>query len=237
MRARGWMKALVAAGGAAFVLSACAPGVLQRVPTESGAPASFSAQAYERAAAQGRTVFRVDPAASLVTVEVRRGGSLARLGHDHVIAGHDVQGYLDPEAGRADMYVALDRLVVDEPALRQAAGFDTQPSAEAVAGTRRNMLEHVLDTARYPFASISVGGMKEGGAIAPLSVTLHDVSRTLRAPVHIDATADQMVVTGELELRQTDFGIVPLSVLGGAIVVQDSVLLRFRIRAVRLPTP
>ena len=59
-------------------------------------------------------------------------------------------------SGRADLYVPLDTLVVDEPALRAEAGFDTQPSAADIAGTRRNMLEKVLEADRYPFALIAV---------------------------------------------------------------------------------
>ena len=41
-------------------------------------------------------------------------------------------------------------------------------------------------------------------------------------------------MSGELALRQTDFGITPLSVAGGAIQVQDEVKLRFDIHARRM---
>ena len=52
---------------------------------------------------------------SRIVIEVRRGGTLAQLGHDHVVVSHDVAGYVAPAEGRADLYVRLDRLVVDEP--------------------------------------------------------------------------------------------------------------------------
>ena len=41
------------------------------------------------------------------------------------------------------------------------------------------------------------------------------------------------IVAGAFTLKQTDFGIVPMSLLGGAIEVQDAVDIRFRLRAVR----
>src|SRR5690348_7020862 len=57
---------------------------IKSVPGEP--PQTFDEQVYQRSAAQGQPIYRVDPTASLVVVEVRRAGSLARLGHDHVVA-------------------------------------------------------------------------------------------------------------------------------------------------------
>jgi len=50
-------------------------------------------------------------------------------------------------------------------------------------------------------------------------------------PAQIDALADGLVVSGRLSFKQSDFGIVPLAVLGGALQVEDRVDLRFRIVA------
>jgi hypothetical protein len=227
-------RAGLAAVLAAVLLSACAPPISQLPPVAGRPPADFPEQAYRQAAAQGRTVFHVDPASSLVTIEVYRGGSLARLGHDHVVASHDAQGYVLPDTGNADLYVELDRLVVDEPALRAEAHFDTQPSPEDIAGTRRNMLgSGVLDAARYPFARVHVAGVSGTGdaRVASVSITLHGMTRATQVPLRIETSADEMTVSGRLTLRQTDFGIAPLSVLGGAIQVKDAVDLSFRLHA------
>jgi hypothetical protein len=56
------------------------------------------------------------------------------------------------------------------------------------------------------------------------------VTRQERIPLQIEAGAEGIQVTGRVTLKQSDFGIVPLSILSGAIQVQDSVDLRFRIR-------
>lgn len=229
------LKARLAIAILAGLVSACAPQIREQVPAEKAAPAAFPEAYYREAAAQGKSVFRVDPAQSLVVIEVRRVGSLARLGHDHVVASHDVEGYAAPDEGRADLYVRLERLVVDEPALRAEAGFDTQPSDSDIAGTRRNMLEKVLKAEQFPFVFIRVRGVETGrkGGTLPVAITLHGITRTLQAPAQVETEADQMSVTGRLAFKQTDFGIAPFSILNGALQVQDRVDLRFRIHARR----
>jgi YceI-like domain len=202
------------------------------VPPAQEAPPGFPEAYYRDAAAQGTRVLRIDPAESRVVIEVRRGGSLARLGHDHVIASHDVEGYVAPAAGRADLYLRFERMIVDEPQLRAEAGFDTQPTTADIAGTRRNMLSG-LEADTYPFALVGVTDRSpaERDAGMLVTLTLHGVTRVMEVPVQVERGTDGLAVTGQLFLKQTDFGITPLSVLGGAIQVQDAVTVRFRIRA------
>jgi hypothetical protein len=51
------------------------------------------------------------------------------------------------------------------------------------------------------------------------------------ANVDIDSGAGTIEVNGALNLKQSDFGIVPFSVLGGAIAVADELELQYRIVA------
>lgn len=229
---RGHIAALAAL---ALFLAGCAE--ILRVEAPVAPPAEFPEGYYLQALKQGKAVYRVDPAESLIVVEVRRGGSLARLGHDHVVASHDVTGYVAPGEGRADIYVALARLVVDEPELRKEAGFDTQPTESDIEGTRSNMLNHVLEAERFPFALIAVAGAdaKARKATLAVAITLHAQTRTLQVPVEIEADEKGVSVSGKLAFNQTDFGITPYSLLGGAIAVKDGLALRFRVRARRLP--
>src|SRR5438094_8956870 len=218
------------------LLAGCAPLLRVPAPARAAPPADFPEAYYREALAQGKPVFRVDPAESLVVIEVRRAGSLARLGHDHVVASHELGGYVAPDEGRADLYVALARMAVDEAALRAGAGFDTQPTESDIEGTRANMLAKVLEADKFPFALISVAGAnaKEKKTTLAVAITLHGYMRTLQVPAEIEADAEKMNVTGRLSFEQTDFGITPYSLLGGAIAVQNRVDLRFRIIA-RLP--
>lgn len=214
-------------------IAGCAPHIPpQTVALTAQTPADFPAGYYQQAKAAGRKILRVDPHHSLVTIVVRRGGALARLGHDHVVASHDVRGYVDPDGGRADLYVALERLVVDEPNLRAEAGLSTQPSKEAIEGTRRNMLEKVLEAEHFPFALISVIRDTKGSSALHVTITLHGTSKTWEVPAQIENLAGGIRLHGQMTFNQTDFGITPFSILGGAIQVQDKLDLRFQIHAV-----
>jgi YceI-like domain len=199
-------------------------------------PPSFPLGLYRNALRRGQPVFEVDPAQSLVVVEVRRAGSLARLGHDHVVASHDLRGYIAPDERRADLWVRLDRLTVDEPKLRAQAGFDTQPTAEDIAGTRRNMLGRVLDVEAHPWALIAVTRKAEGSDL-DVAITLNDVTRHVPVQAAIESNAGGDTVTGTLAFDQTDFGIRPFSILGGAVAVADRLHLRFTVVAHPLAGP
>ena len=201
-------------------------------------PTDFPAAAYAEAAARGQRVLQIDPTHSLLAITVRRGGTLARLGHDHVVASHTLQGYVQPEQGQADLYVALDQLTVDEPALRAQAGFDTQPSAADIAATRANMLGKVLQTSQHPFARIHVRTppSASGEVMLELDLTLRGVTRSFSVPAQIRDERDGLHIAGELSFDQSSFGITPFSILGGAIQVKDSLELRFEVQASERPT-
>lgn len=211
---------------------------------EASQPAGFPEAFYRMAAARGEAVFRIDAGRSRAVLLARRGGPLARVGHDHVVASRQLQGYAlmpgagraDAGAARADVYVSLEDLEVDDPALRAEAGLTTAPSPEDIAGTRRNMLEKVLESRRHPFMSIRVRGIEAEGAVAALAtdITLHGVTRALRIPAAIESDADNLMVAGRFSLRQTDFGITPYSILGGVLQVEDQVDLTFEIHARRM---
>lgn len=204
-------------------------------------PAGFPPGDYARAAARGERVYRLDPAQSTVVMRVYRAGALARFGHDHVVASRDVHGYvlLANDAGerRADLYAPLASLSVDEPALRAQAGFDTQPSQRDIEGTRRNMLAKVLEVGRFPFVSLHVDRVTGDPPMleADAAVTLHGETRTQRMALQLDAaSAETIYARGHFSIKQTDFGIVPYSLFGGALSVGDRVDIEFDLTGARV---
>jgi polyisoprenoid-binding protein YceI len=222
--------------GAALLAAGCAP-VPPSAPPEpapSGAP-DLDAAYYRGAAERGANVYRIQTGDSLVVVRVYRGGRLSKLGHDHVVSSREPHGFIDADRGRADLYVEVASLAVDDPAQRAAAGFESHPSESDIAGTRSNMLEKVLEAERFPFVVVRVRAVEPGALQAEL--TLHGVTRPLRIPATIEPDAEHIAVGGRFAVNQTDFGIQPLSVLGGALTVQDRVDLSFEIRAVRMTDP
>lgn len=235
------MRAIRATLLAAVLLVACA----QMPPAPTTAPPSrpidFPFDVYRLAAARGDTVYRVDPARSVVVIRVYRGGALARFGHDHVVASRDVDGFVlragAASAQRADVYAPLAALTVDEPALRAQAGFDTQPTQQDVEGTKRNMLDKVLEAERFPFVSLRLTGVGgEPPALrASAAITLHGKTVTIPLTVTLDtASAEQLYARGRFSVKQTEFGMVPYSLLGGALRVEDRIDIEFEIAAARV---
>lgn len=215
----------------ASLLVSCAPEARLQQPEKSIEPvAVWTESDYLQAQAQGKKILRVNAQQSLLVLEVRRAGAFARFGHDHVVASHDVTGFVSPADGRADLSVPLEKLVIDEAALRVEAGFMTQPTSDDIEGTRRNMLNKVLDAAQFPLALIHIERKSAESALA-VTIKLHGISRSFEVPVEMQETAEGLLVSGEMHFKQSDFGIVPFSILNGAIQVQDRLDLRFRIVA------
>jgi len=217
-------------------LAACAGKPAGSLPGEAPVAVGHADSDYRARLARGATVFRIDTARSLAVAEVRRAGVLAQFGHDHVVSSRDVSGFVVPDEGRADLSMPLGLLVVDDPALRAEAGFETTPSADDVAGTRRNMLGKVLEADRYPEVLVAVRGIGVGSDARPLraEITLHGTTAPVDVDAEVDRSADEIAVHGSFSLDQSRFGIVPFSILGGALAVQDRLAVRFRIHAHRM---
>lgn len=225
----GWQTVLLLLG--IVMLVACAPDVrLQKPEQGRTSAATFPENVYLQAEAQGKNILRVNSQQSLLVLEVRRAGAFARFGHDHVVASHHVTGYVAQSEGRADLSIPLEKLVVDEAALRVEAGFTTQPTPDDIEGTRRNMLGKVLNVSQFPVALIHI--QRKGTAnVLAVTINLQGISRTFEVPAEVHATDNSLFVSGNMHFKQSDFGIVPFSILNGAIQVQDRLDLRFRILA------
>lgn len=225
---------LIAAG-----LNACSgPRTETPVVSAAGLPVAD----YRAAAGRGETVYRIGAAGSLVTVYVYRDGPLAGLGHDHVIASRDVSGYAhwpdDPDAARADLVLPIESVVVDEADLRLAAGFETEPSDDDIAGTRANMFTSI-DAAAFPDIGLRVTlSRPPPEPRLKVDIRWHGATESFDVPVALTLTEARLDVSGSFELSQTDFGISPHSVFGGALSVADRLHVSFRLlgeRVTRFP--
>lgn len=207
----------------------------------AGPPGSLGAPGHE-----GRP-FDVVSRESLLTILAFRGGALAKAGHNHVIASHDLTGtfYVPQDVLRStfELHVPVAQLVIDEPGLRAQEGpdFPTDVPDSAKEGTRRNMLsEALLNGAQFPDLSLvsqhieSVeGAVGSTGATvrADVQVTIRATTHTISVPVSYSLTNGELVASGELPIKQTDLGLTPFSAMLGALQVQDELRVRFRIVA------
>lgn len=221
------------------VAAGCGPRRAEAPPPT--APAD-SAEATGSQIPSGATVYTIDADRSLVTLRVYRAGRLAKLGHSHVITSANEVGQAwtgdTPAASGFEVRLAVNDLIVDDPAARAAEGpdFPGELSDAAREGTRNNMLRaEVLDGERHPEIVVragSLGGTWDQPTVAA-SVTLKGHTRSIDMPLTIVRTDDAVVARGAFRILQSDFGITPFSIGGGAIAVADAVEISFEISAVR----
>lgn len=177
---------------------------------------------------------------SLLQILVYRGGAMARLGHNHVIASHHVTGTVfvseDPIRTRFDLQIPVNDLAIDEPAMREQAGADFPPGVPQSArdGTRRNLLSPaLLDGANYPTIRLrgtDVVSAGEGFDVG-VEITIKDQVRNVRVPVALERKDGALKATGEFPLKQSELGFKPFSVAMGSLVVLDDMRIRFEVVA------
>ncbi len=233
-----WPVAWRQLGSAAFCAGLLCLGACQ-TPPEYPTPAVPAGPTLPPPTAQA-TRYAIRSELSDVRFLVYRAGPLARLGHSHVVRPRTILGemYLANDFHRSGFALVMPvaDFQVDAAEARSVEGeeFAQPPDAEAIAGTARNMLgRSVLDAARYPQIDIRSVGLV-GPAWAPdvtVRITLRGVERDMTVPVAIDYRDEQVAVTAVFEVNQTDFGITPLSVLGGALQVANTVRVRMRLVA------
>jgi hypothetical protein len=182
---------------------------------------------------------------SLLTLLVYRGGTLSSVGHNHVIASHELSGTFyvpaDPLAASFEVRVPVTTLTVDEPELREkesAADFPPEVSQGARDGTRRNMLgPALLDADDYPEVLLwsvhleSASRAQAAELVAGIAAQVRGEWHTVRLTAHYELSADTLTVTGEAPLRQSELGLTPFTALMGALAVQDEMRLRLHLVA------
>jgi polyisoprenoid-binding protein YceI len=181
--------------------------------------------------------YRVDPAASEVLVQVGKAGLFKFAGHTHEVAA-PVEGHI--EADPADLARSSVTLTFQAAALRVTGKGDPPEDVpkvqEAMAGPK------VLDVSRFAqiaFTSRTVAGRALGATTFEVQVegdlALHGVTKTIVVPMRVEKAADgTLTATGRTTLKQTDFGIKPVSV-AGVVNVRNELDMTFRIVAKPVP--
>jgi len=226
---------LVIASLALLGLAACqtSPPVLETPPAVQPAPEATAVPA-------GAREYKVVAEESLLQILVYRGGAMARLGHNHVIASHHLSGsvYLtdDLAQSRFNVEFPVNELTVDEPAMREVAGADFPPGVPQSArdGTLKNMLsEALLDGANHPAVRLRASEVVAAGEYfdVDVEITLKDQVRHVRVPVTVVRKEGLVTASGEFPLRQSELGLKPFSAAMGALLVIDEMRVRFDVSA------
>lgn len=185
--------------------------------------------------------YAIVPQASTLHILVYRGGPMARLGHNHVVSSSSLHGTVWQGATLADagfdITVPVNDLVVDDNMARAAEGEDFAAAVgeDAKQGTKANMLrDTLLDGARYPEIRITSVRVRGDASAPEVTATLRikEQARQVTVPVTLQTVGPRLQVQGRFDIKQSDFGITPLSIALGALQVVDAVTIKFVLVAV-----
>lgn len=188
-------------------------------------------------------LYEIDVENSDIHWLVYRGGTFSRFGHNHVISVGELSGnvLLSPqlEESQFEMEIPVADLVVDDPALRELEDetFDSVPSPDDIAGTRKNMLsESVLDAEQHPFLRVTGTGPYGEVGSEMLDVTIEILGRSIPVslPTSIELTGDTLEATGTFQLTHEMLGMKPFSIMMGALAVGEPLDFAYRVVAHRV---
>jgi polyisoprenoid-binding protein YceI len=177
--------------------------------------------------------WQLDSTGSELTVHVFKSGLFSGFLHDHLFVPQQWSCTVEfdaahPEAFRAQLSVATASLRDNQPKLsaEDRAKVESQVASPEVLDATR--FPEIRFTADRLVASADKSEELQGTVFGKLS--LHGVTRPLEFPVRVWRRGDARVVLGKVSFNQSDFGISPLRKAGGAIAVEDRVLVDFALR-------
>jgi polyisoprenoid-binding protein YceI len=164
---------------------------------------------------------RIDTSASKITVYAYKSGLFSFAAHDHQIAVPISEGTLDEKARTIQFTVKTAEMKV----------LDPDESEKNRAEIRATMLgPKLLEAERFPtiaFKSTAVRQVDDSTAEVEGVLTLHGVSRNVRLTVSKRGSA----YSGSAKMKQSDYGLTPVSVAGGTVKVKDEVKVEFSVVA------
>jgi polyisoprenoid-binding protein YceI len=172
------------------------------------------------AAAAGAETRPIDTGRSTLTVFVYKSGLFSAFADDHVIRAPIASGSVSPDAPRGvEMSVRSANLKVLDPSL--AAGKRAEVQA-------RMLGPEVLDSATYPdivFTSTAIESVGPDRWTVTGRLSIHGVTR----PTTFVVAQQDSRYRGTAVLKQRDFGIEPISIVGGTVKVKDELKVEFDI--------
>jgi polyisoprenoid-binding protein YceI len=160
----------------------------------------------------------IDVQRSTISVHVGKAGLLSAAGHDHTIDAPISSGTLrESPTPHVEFTVETARMTVKP---------DPKVDAKTQAQIQKDMQEMTLETRKFPeiaFRSSRVDKLAADQWKVEGDLSLHGVTK----PVVLTVRRAGDSYSGHATLKQTDFGIKPISVGGGMIKVKDQVEIDF----------
>jgi polyisoprenoid-binding protein YceI len=192
--------------------------------------------AFYSPSAVAQTSYTFDASHSSIEVNVYKEGLFSAFAHNHLISAKDFSGSVQFDPGTVanssvTLRVAAKSLTVMDPGVSDK---DRQQIQATMLG------EQVLDVARYPeisFRSTGVTQVQQQASGWRLDLTgmlqLHGTEKQVSFPLSVRTENGELIAEGEASLLQTDFGITPVKIAGGAVKVKNRLRIHFLIHAHR----
>jgi hypothetical protein len=163
---------------------------------------------------------KVDGPRSTITVRVYKSGFFSAFGHNHEIQAPIQSGEVK-ESGTPSIELRI--------AARELRVLDPEASDSTRAQIQETMLgTQVLDADHFPEIHFQSTGVEPKGSdhwIVHGNLRLHGKDHQ----IVVDVTLKDDRHRGSATLKQTDFGITPVTVAGGTVKVKDEVKVEFDI--------
>jgi polyisoprenoid-binding protein YceI len=161
----------------------------------------------------------IDVQRSTITIHVGKAGLLSAAGHDHWVNAPIAAGLIRESSPPHVEFTVDTATMTVKP--------DSKVDAKTQAQIQKDMEEMTLEIHKFPklgFVSQKVERSGDGWKVEG-TLSLHGVSKT----VTLNVTKDGGAYVSRATLKQTDFGIKPVTVGGGMVKVKDQVEIEFRI--------
>jgi len=166
-------------------------------------------------AAQDR---KIDVQRSAITIHVGKAGLFSAAGHEHWVNAPIASGFVNESASRVEFTVETGKLTIKP---------DPKIDSSTQARIQKEMEEMTLEPAKYPdisFRSSRVEKTTDGWKVEG-NLSLHGITK----PVTVVVKKNGDAYTGHATIKQTDFGMKPVSAAGGTIKVKNELDIDFQI--------
>ncbi len=162
----------------------------------------------------------IDTQRSTITIHVGKSGLFSAAAHDHTVFAPISSGsILDGEPRHVEFRVETAKMKVKP---------DPKIDAKDEATIQKHMEEMTLETKKFPeitFRSSRVQKLNDGQWKVDGDLSLHGVTKAVSLTVKQAGGS----YTTHYVLKQTDFGIKPISIGGGLIKVKNELEIDFQI--------
>lgn len=162
----------------------------------------------------------IDTQRSTITIHVGKSGLLSAAAHNHTVNAPISSGTIvESGSPRVEFQIETAKMTVKP---------DPKINTKDQATIQTHMEEMTLETKKYPeitFRSSRVERLADGKWKVDGNLSLHGVTKVVSLTVKQTGEC----YTTHTVLKQTDFGIKPISIAGGMIKVKNEVEIDFQI--------